>query len=193
MREFREVLSDCDVHDLGFLGVPWTYDNKQVGINNVRVHLDRAVASPEWLTVLPDACVRHLVSSRSDHCPVMLSIRQDMDPKPAQPVRRYEVMWEREPSLTAAVEEAWSRRVGSPDLGGISSAFHSIMGNLYEWKKKNFAPVSRKLDRIREEIEGMADRMDEDSIARQKIAYAEMDELLHREEHVAATISRGLA
>lgn len=48
MREFRSVLSDCDLHDLGFHGIPWTYDNMQRGDRNVRVRLDRAVASPEW-------------------------------------------------------------------------------------------------------------------------------------------------
>jgi hypothetical protein len=28
MFNFREVLAYCDLHDLGFSGLPWTYDNK---------------------------------------------------------------------------------------------------------------------------------------------------------------------
>jgi hypothetical protein len=28
MLDFRELLSHCGVHDLGFRGKPWTYDNK---------------------------------------------------------------------------------------------------------------------------------------------------------------------
>jgi endonuclease/exonuclease/phosphatase family metal-dependent hydrolase len=36
MMDFREVLSFCDVHDLGFTGVPWTFDNKQKGDRNVQ-------------------------------------------------------------------------------------------------------------------------------------------------------------
>jgi hypothetical protein len=31
MVDFREVLTHCDVFDLGFSGVPWTYDNMQSG------------------------------------------------------------------------------------------------------------------------------------------------------------------
>jgi hypothetical protein len=46
MTDFREVLTQCDLHDLGFSGLPWTYDNMQRGNRNVRVWLDRAVASP---------------------------------------------------------------------------------------------------------------------------------------------------
>ena len=36
MRDFREVLSFCDLHDLGFSGDPWTFDNKQMGSKNVK-------------------------------------------------------------------------------------------------------------------------------------------------------------
>jgi hypothetical protein len=27
MLDFREILSHCDLHDLGFVGLPWTYNN----------------------------------------------------------------------------------------------------------------------------------------------------------------------
>ena len=55
MKDFRDVLSPCDLHDLGFSGVPWTYNNKQEGERNVRVRLDRAVASPSWSDLFSDA------------------------------------------------------------------------------------------------------------------------------------------
>jgi hypothetical protein len=31
MMDFRDTLTYCDVHDIGFSGMPWTYDNKQRG------------------------------------------------------------------------------------------------------------------------------------------------------------------
>jgi hypothetical protein len=42
MMDFREVLSHCDLHDLGFSGLLWTYNNNQGGDRNVRVRLDRS-------------------------------------------------------------------------------------------------------------------------------------------------------
>nr|TKW09857.1 hypothetical protein SEVIR_6G128700v2 [Setaria viridis] len=50
MLDFWEVLSYCELYDIGFSGIPWTYDNKQEGEHN------------------------HLVSSRSDHCPILLMV-----------------------------------------------------------------------------------------------------------------------
>jgi hypothetical protein len=70
MVEFRKALAYCNLFDLGYKGVPWTYNNKKVGHDNVRVRLDRAVASPSWSNLFPQATVEHLVSSRSGHCPI---------------------------------------------------------------------------------------------------------------------------
>jgi hypothetical protein len=66
MQDFREALEFCNLHDLGFHGCPWTFDNKQVGARNVRVRLDRAVACPAWSQLYPEATVEHFVSSCSD-------------------------------------------------------------------------------------------------------------------------------
>jgi hypothetical protein len=63
MSDFREVLSHCDLHDLGFIGLSWTFDNKQERDHNVKVRLDRAVASPAWLAMFSEHCLCHLVSS----------------------------------------------------------------------------------------------------------------------------------
>jgi len=45
MANFRDVLDDCRLKDLGFSRTPWTYDNKKSGTRNVKVCLDRGVAT----------------------------------------------------------------------------------------------------------------------------------------------------
>jgi hypothetical protein len=44
MLAFRETLETCGLVDLGFLGLPFTYDNKCKDRRNVKVRRDRAVA-----------------------------------------------------------------------------------------------------------------------------------------------------
>jgi hypothetical protein len=182
MIDFREVLSHCDLHDVGFIGVPWTFDNKQKGDRNVKVGLDRAVASPAWSAMFPDLRLRHIVSSRSDHCPILLSGDQESNRWPDNPGRRYEVVWKREPSLPAAIEEAWSRRIPGQDLGDIASSLSVIMENLYKWKRAYFKSLKKEIEKKRGELEAIRQLSDDASVATRIGLEKEMDELLYREE-----------
>jgi hypothetical protein len=46
MLGFREAVDNCDLQDLGYVGIPYTWDNKQQGEANVKVRLDRILTSP---------------------------------------------------------------------------------------------------------------------------------------------------
>jgi hypothetical protein len=81
MLDFREVLSHCNLLDLGFSGLTWTFDNWQMGDRNVRVRLDMVVASPERSQCFPGAHLQHIVSSRSGHCPILLELETDQERK----------------------------------------------------------------------------------------------------------------
>jgi endonuclease/exonuclease/phosphatase family metal-dependent hydrolase len=72
MMDFREALNFCELEDIGFSGLPWTYNNNQGGRRNVRVRLDRGTANSEWSMKFPEATVTHLNSSRSDHKALLL-------------------------------------------------------------------------------------------------------------------------
>lgn len=96
MQEFREVLPLCNLHDLGFVGLPWTYYDKREGGRNAKVRLDWAVASPEWMDMFVEARMRHLVSSPSDHCSLLLQIKARHLRCAKRKIKRYEIYWERE-------------------------------------------------------------------------------------------------
>jgi endonuclease/exonuclease/phosphatase family metal-dependent hydrolase len=100
MLQFRDTLHFCNVFDQGFLGVHWTFDNKQSGDQNVWVRLDRAVASSSWSDWFPDAKVHHLFTGRSDHLPIFLELQQEDGLRMHGRIACYEIMWERESSLS---------------------------------------------------------------------------------------------
>ena len=62
MAVFRDVLADCGLTDLGFVGLPFTYDNGRDGNANVKVWLDRAVDDSNWRDMFSTATLHHLVS-----------------------------------------------------------------------------------------------------------------------------------
>jgi hypothetical protein len=113
--DFREVLSYCDLHDLGFSSLPWTYNNNQGGRRNVRVRLDRGVANTEWSLLFPNANVSHIFSTCSDHKALLLAVDRSNGGPRQRRIFRYEIMWEREQDLQKVIEKAWlSRNPGKP-------------------------------------------------------------------------------
>jgi len=148
MMDFREVLSHCDLYDLGFSGLPWTFNNNQGGNRNVRVRLDRGVANTEWSTLFPGTNVRHLTSSRSDHKVLLLEPRPG-DRPPSCHVFRYEIMWEREEELGTIVENAWKKRNPGSDLGNLASALQIVTQDLKTWSKEKFGHVTTQLAQLR--------------------------------------------
>jgi exonuclease III len=130
MEAFRDALYDCNLTDLGFSGVPYTYDNKRAGRANVKVRLDRAVGCPAWRDLFADTRVQHLTSPVSDHCPVLVKLEQDIRAANQQPRRQYEIMWERESDLAERVAAAWGAAGQKNDLGDIMRGLDGVMDTL---------------------------------------------------------------
>ena len=104
MEAFRGALDDCALTDLGFRGVPFTYDNKRAGRKNVRVRLDRVVANDVWRDIFPDASVEHIVTSCSDHCLLLVRFHAEQLVQNKKRCRQYEIFWERASELPEIIE-----------------------------------------------------------------------------------------
>ncbi|XP_026390894.1 uncharacterized protein LOC113286516 [Papaver somniferum] len=53
--ELRNVINDCGLVDLGAHGPKWTWNNKRMGMANIKERLDRALANPQWCSRFPKA------------------------------------------------------------------------------------------------------------------------------------------
>lgn len=183
MADFRKLLAHCDLHDINFIGPPWTFDNKQRGRKNVKGRIDRAVASHCWSALFPDAKLTHLVSSRSDHLPLLLELEKQMHIPAAPELPKYEYMWEREASLPEAIEDAWSSSPACSSLTELAQKIGKTRSHLSDWSKVNFGKVSKEIKTKRNKLKRLWEEQNSPSRdeAIRKIS-AELDELLHREE-----------
>jgi hypothetical protein len=131
MAVFREVLDFCELRDIGFSWVPWTYDNRKNGLRNVKVRSDPPVATQDWISRFFDASITHLTSPCSDHCPLLLRVQKE-DGSNLHGVKQlyYEIMWEREPSLGDRIQQAWEGEMTKGDLGVISKALKNTLMSL---------------------------------------------------------------
>ena len=195
MFDFREILSHCDLHDLGFLGAPWTFDNGQDGDRNVKVRLDRAVANPEWMNIFPNNQVNHIVSTASDHCPIEVCCVQQPVHHPVSQHRRYEAFWEKDNKLTKEVELAWSKHRPARDLGDITANLSGVMSSIHDWSKRNFGSITKKIKDLQNKIQAISHRNDSLANSERKRLRKELDELQDKEEIdcLVAKIKSGVA
>ncbi|KAA3475444.1 reverse transcriptase [Gossypium australe] len=106
MELFRETLEECNLMDIGFLGVWYTWERGNLPKTNIRERLDRGVANAEWRNLFPLGSVQHLPYSTSDHCPLLItndrSCRLSRDR-----YFHFEVWWTLEDSFEATLKELW--------------------------------------------------------------------------------------
>ncbi|MBA0577062.1 hypothetical protein Golob_023916 [Gossypium lobatum] len=77
MEAFRTVLEDCTLRDLGFSGRWFTWERGNLPETNIRERLDRGVAMDDWISLFPNFQVRHMSHSFSDHCPLLITTKQE--------------------------------------------------------------------------------------------------------------------
>jgi hypothetical protein len=126
--------------------------------------------------------LQHLVSSRSDHSPVLLKLVEDNNRPGRQRSMRYEIMWEREALLSTEILEAWNKRSNNRNLGDISQVLRGVMHDLRAWSMIKFGSVLKELKKLREQLEDLrrAGVTEDSMLIKEKMN--RMDEILYREE-----------
>jgi hypothetical protein len=148
----------------------------------VKVRLDRAVASLSWSTWFPEARLHHLVSSRSDHVPILLELCRDKSEMRPKCIARYKIMWEREQSLPEEVLSAWIAGTQVHDLGDVARNLKKVMSCLMSWSREKFGAVSQELEKLRKGLEELAGRNNLLDKKEEEKTRQHMDELLYRGE-----------
>ncbi|CAN6570714.1 unnamed protein product [Malus baccata var. baccata] len=70
MRSFRNAINVCQLIDLGYHGNKFTWETTRGG--GIKVRLDRALATQEWINLFPKANVSYLKPTSSDHLLIFL-------------------------------------------------------------------------------------------------------------------------
>ncbi|KAL5710709.1 hypothetical protein ACHQM5_021240 [Ranunculus cassubicifolius] len=72
--EFKYMVDNLGLIDLGYKGNPFTWKNNRIGKNHIRERLDRVLATNSWFNIFPKASVSHLTTCKSDHNALVLDI-----------------------------------------------------------------------------------------------------------------------
>ncbi|KAL9665459.1 hypothetical protein QQ045_020879 [Rhodiola kirilowii] len=178
INQFRSVVQECGLFDLGFKGSKFTYSNRRMGSEETKCRLDRVLATAEWRRLFPYAKVVHLTTFHSDHVPLQLCL-SDRVGKP-KGLFRYEVMWSRDPRFAELIREQWS---SLNHCVNIVEKLESLKGPISRWNRKVFGNVHTRLKNIRQELERVRQLpRTVDTVSKEADLVHNMDEWCLREE-----------
>lgn len=73
MNDFHDILVECDLRDLGYIGSPFTWCNNREGNHRILERLDPFLANSLWFELFPLSLVCNGQVAYSDHCLIWLN------------------------------------------------------------------------------------------------------------------------
>jgi hypothetical protein len=154
MEGFREAVEEYGFVDLSFIGLPYTWDNRQSDATNIKCRLDRGFATTGFLNIFPSIKVWHVQTMEFDHYCLVLECGKDVNRrKRRQRAFHYENMWRRDPTYRRVVEETWSSLNNPVDMRELSMKLGTVTSILKEWDRSTFGSVRQELRRLQQELE----------------------------------------
>jgi hypothetical protein len=191
MEGFREAVDYCRFTDLGFSGLPYTWNNKQQAPKNIKVRLDRALGDERFMDIFDNTSVRHVQTTESDHCCLLISIsrsdwlRGGADERPF----RFENMWVKHDRYSQVVEGSW--QAGAQTLLELNDELGRMQRSLQTWSKQEFGSVKKQLKMMRERLECIrADSLRSGPTREECDLMKKISDLLAREESMMKQRSR---
>lgn len=106
MQGFSSTVYDCGLQDLGFLGEQFTWEKFRGTDNWVKERLDRGLATQTWIDMFPDAVVKVIELSTSDHLPLFLDLNRKVYVQKRKRFR-FENVWIREKDCYNLINDCW--------------------------------------------------------------------------------------
>jgi hypothetical protein len=142
MKEFRKVIDECGFVDLGFVGSPFTWWNKQNGIARVVERLDRCLATAEWLLKFPNNRVTHLRAVFSDHRPLWVELSLSGNAMwPRRKRFRFEEMWTFHQGCEDTIWKAWETRHNGTLMFQVVEKIKASREELKKWSFNQFGSI----------------------------------------------------
>jgi len=152
MQKFRMVLEDCDLHDLGFVGDPFTWRNNHCSATSfTKERLDRAVANSAWRSIFPLVKVTNGDPRHSDHRPIIIDVgrRECMAwGEQVEVLTKFEARWLEEEDCETKVVEAW-RGAMEEGCDYIMAIQKKDLEELKEWDKSVLGELEKRIKKVR--------------------------------------------
>jgi hypothetical protein len=178
---FRNILSLCNLQDLGYTGNTFTWTNRNQGEHLILARLDRFLATTEWKQMFPYYTNQHLLRYQSDHNPILLDFSSSANNKSnhaAPKLRKFEQVWTRNKQHITKVKEAWSH-----NNDHLAIKLQHTLNSPHQWGYNLFGNLPRQIKKTQEDLMHLNNSHGAVDLTQQiKSKEIELDNLLEGEE-----------
>jgi hypothetical protein len=155
MRAFRECIEECDLIDVGWSGLPYTWDNRQTDSSNVKARIDRAFGNEALHAMFAVDRVRHVPMVESDHCLLAMQLRKKNEQQSLPSARsfRYENAWQTIGDYDKKIADLWKENCEQGGLSGLSKTLQNMQTELASWGNSELGNFKKKLALLRKDLE----------------------------------------
>ena len=143
MRGFRDMVDECELVDLGYVGHKFTWCGRRSG-GVVLERLDRAFANTSWLELNPVTWVQHFRAHSFDHNSIIIS--SEGIPACRNKPFRFEQMWLKEEGCGDTVKATWEANSDIGTLPMVSQKIKNCGVWLTEWSRHSFGSIRRQVE-----------------------------------------------
>ncbi|KAH7840001.1 hypothetical protein Vadar_011188 [Vaccinium darrowii] len=151
LRDFREFISESHLIDMGYVGYPFTWNNKRHGGCNVRERLDRALVNSSWRIKYPNGVLHHLRPMGSDHCPILV----DSDGINVKSRQRFvfDKRWCKEGRCREVIARAWNTDVRGSRWFKVQTRIKCCRVELLKWRKLSGLNSGKRIRQLQEVLD----------------------------------------
>ncbi|XP_010684899.1 uncharacterized protein LOC104899410 [Beta vulgaris subsp. vulgaris] len=177
---FRNVMDDCSLRELRFVGQWHTWERGRSPESRIRERLDRFIVSRSWLNIFPEAFIDHKVRYCSDHAAIVLRcLGNEGMLRRRDGGFRFETFWLLDDACEEVVMGAWS----AAEDGRICEKLGVVARELQGWSKKSFGSLRKKIEVVEKKLhEAQCEAISNDSCERCVSMEKELDELHTKNE-----------
>ncbi|PNY16121.1 hypothetical protein L195_g012831, partial [Trifolium pratense] len=174
---FRSAVSDCDLTDIHLEGYPFTWTKSRGSPNVIEERLDRAMANLQWLMIFPNVKLMNLLTSHSDHSPILLQTSPTMSSGKNYSFR-FENSWLKEEDIGEVVTEGWGKGRGGDVIIKTVRCAEKLKG----WGRRKRMRFKQEVAECSDELERLRGYHDPTSSGRFKEVQEKHARLLVQEE-----------